>query len=158
VPPLRIRPATPGDVEAVLACLRAAFEPFRAEYTAGAYLDTVLTEEAARARLGSMIVLVAEEPPGRIVGTLAGSLTSPREGHLRGMAVLPARQGQGVATALLQRVLAELASRGCRRVTLDTTRPLRRAVRFYEKNGFRRSGRTSDCFGMPLDEYVRVLE
>ena len=54
--------------------------------------------------------------------------------------------------------LDELRARGCTRVSLDTTEPLRRAMGFYEAQGFRRTGRVRDFFGMPLHEYVRALE
>jgi hypothetical protein len=40
---------------------------------------------------------------------------------------------------------------------LDTTEPLQRAMGFYEKHGYRRSGKVSDFFGMPLVEYQKVL-
>ena len=63
-----------------------------------------------------------------------------REGHLRGMAVLPAWRGAGVAAALLAAAEEWLRSTGCKRVTLDTTLPLRATMKFYEKNGYRRSG------------------
>lgn len=79
------------------------------------------------------------------------------EGHLRGMAVLPEWQGGGVAEALLRAAEAELVSRNCACITLDTTEPLQRATRFYEKHGYRRSGRVSDFFGMRLHEYVKYL-
>ncbi|HTC94503.1 MAG TPA: hypothetical protein VK699_13775 [Terriglobales bacterium] len=49
------------------------------------------------------------------------------EGHLRGMAVLPYWRGTGLA------------------------------VKFYEKNGYRRSGKIADFFGMPLIEYLKSL-
>jgi ribosomal protein S18 acetylase RimI-like enzyme len=58
---------------------------------------------------------------------------------------------------LLQHAEAELARRGCARITLDTTEPLRRAMVFYEKHGYRRSDVTRDFFGMPLLEYVKEL-
>src|SRR5438270_12894387 len=51
----------------------------------------------------------------------------------------------------------ELRKNQCKRITLDTTDPLRRAVRFYEKRGFIKSGRESDLFGMRLYEYVKPL-
>jgi GNAT superfamily N-acetyltransferase len=73
------------------------------------------------------------------------------------MAVLPEWQGKGVAAELLQAVETELRSKQCKHITLDTTAPLRRAVRFYEKHGFTSSGRVSDLFGMPLYEYVKAL-
>jgi GNAT superfamily N-acetyltransferase len=102
-----------------------------------------------------MHVLVAEAH-GRLVGTI-GSVCHGREGHLRGMAVLAEWQGTGVATALLQAAENDLRGAGCRIVTLDTTEPLQRAVRFYQKHGFVASGRVSDFFGMPLYEYVKQL-
>ena len=52
---------------------------------------------------------------------------------------------------------SELSSMKCSRVTLDTTEPLQRAVCFYEKHGYRPSGRVTDFFGMPLHEYVKQL-
>src|SRR5262249_16302573 len=51
----------------------------------------------------------------------------------------------------------ELRAGGCVRITLDTTAPLERAVAFYERNGFARTGRVRDFFGMPLHEYGKTL-
>jgi len=42
-------------------------------------------------------------------------------------------------------------------VTLDTTRPLERAIRFYERCGYRATGVVRDFFGMPLFEYAKDL-
>ena len=61
----------------------------------------------------------------------------------------------GIAAGLLARAEAELLGRGCRRITLDTTAPLERAMRFYERNGYRRSSKVQDFYGMPLFEYVK---
>jgi ribosomal protein S18 acetylase RimI-like enzyme len=52
---------------------------------------------------------------------------------------------------------AELAARSCQQITLDTTEPLQRAMRFYESHGYQRSGKVTDFFGMPLHEYVKDL-
>jgi GNAT superfamily N-acetyltransferase len=79
------------------------------------------------------------------------------EGHLRGMAVLPGWQGTGVADRLLAEIEAHLKRQGCTRITLDTTEPLERAMRFYERHGYSRSGRISDFFGMRLLEYHKYL-
>jgi GNAT superfamily N-acetyltransferase len=73
------------------------------------------------------------------------------------MAVDPAWQGIGVASALLRAAEAALAERGCVRVTLDTTQVLSRAKRFYERNGYRLSGSVTDFFGMPLYEFFKHL-
>jgi ribosomal protein S18 acetylase RimI-like enzyme len=140
-----------------LACLRAAFEPYREQYTADAFLDTVLSLETLAVRMRAMAVFVAVGPNG-VIGTIAAQAVDDVEGHLRGMAVRPDSQGRAVAHQLLTAALAELRVLGCSRVTLDTTEPLRRAVRFYEKNGFRPTGRVSEFFGMSLFEYARELD
>jgi len=155
--PLRPRRATEQDIPGVVDCLQAAFAPYRSQYTPAAYADTVPSPATVGERLRTMSVWVVETPPGIIVGTLAGARRTAEEGHLRGMAVRPERQGTGIAGALLVGALQHLRSLGCRRVTLDTTPPLGRARRFYERNGFRRSGTVTDYFGMPLVEYAFEL-
>ena len=151
---IAIRRATVADAPGVLECLAAAFEPYRTRYTPNAYLDTVVTAETIDARFASMQIFVAISAD-RIVGTIACSMQDEHEGHLRGMAVRPEWLGRGIAEKLLLAAEAELAYQGCSRITLDTTEPLQRAMRFYEKHGYRRSGRTTDFFGMPLHEYVK---
>jgi GNAT superfamily N-acetyltransferase len=150
-----IRPAESGDESGILQCLAAAFGPYRGDYTPEAYADTVPDEVALAARLRRMHVLVATSG-AEIAGTVAGSLADG-EGHLRGMAVLPEWRGSGLAAALLTTVERWLKEHGCRRVTLDTTLPLQAAIKFYEKNGYKRSGRIADLFGMPLVDYAKDL-
>ncbi len=152
-----IRQATISDADGILDCLRAAFEPFRNAYTYAAYKDTVLTEASLRSRLLAMTVLVALDRAGKVIGTIAYKVSSDGEGHLRGMAILPECQGHGIADQLLQRAEEELTKEHCSRISLDTTEPLERAMRFYERHGYRRSGRTQDFFGMPLIEYMKPL-
>jgi GNAT superfamily N-acetyltransferase len=164
-PQYPIRPAGEGDQAGILNCLAAAFEPYRKEYTAGAFADTVLDRTTFGERLREMHVLVAtseaatsesETSETKIVGTVAGAV-SGNEGHLRGMAVLPELRGTGVAGHLLSAIQAWLREQGCSQVTLDTTPPLKAAMHFYGKHGYIRSGRTRDFFGMTLVEYVRAL-
>ena len=152
-----MRKAKDEDALGILACLREAFEEFRSRYTPQAFVDTVLTMETLRERLEKMSVLVAVNSANLLVGTIACSVVSSAEGHLRGMAVLPSMRGNGIAAQLLRQAETELLLRGCNRVTLDTTEPLERAMRFYEKNGYQRSGKVSDFFGMPLIEYQKNL-
>jgi len=154
----RIRIASEADSSEIACCLREAFEPYRTAYTVDAYRDTVPSDEGVGERIRKMWIFVAEAAGGGIVGTVACSRTSVDEGHLRGMAVRPEHEGTGVARALLQRARERLRAEGCRRVTLDTTPPLARAARFYERSGFRKSGKIGNFFGMPLIEYVYDLE
>jgi GNAT superfamily N-acetyltransferase len=152
---IEIRPATPDDASAILECLAAAFAPYRAQYSPAAFVDTVLSEETVHLRLLQMHVLVATAA-GNVVGTISGAQHA-EEGHLRGMAVLLEWRGSGVAAKLLAAIETYLRSQGCTRITLDTTLPLEPAMRFYEKNGYHRSGNISDFFGMPLIQYVKQL-
>jgi ribosomal protein S18 acetylase RimI-like enzyme len=155
-PIVRIRPAAAADIPGIVACLVAAFAPYREQYAPAAFADTVPDAEGVRQRMQEMTVLVADDA-GAIVGTLSCQAVGGGEGHLRGMAVLPERLGHGIADRLLAAAEAELRRMGCSRVTLDTTEPLQRAVRFYARHGYERTGRVSDFFGMPLFEYARRL-
>jgi ribosomal protein S18 acetylase RimI-like enzyme len=153
-----IRKAAREDAAGILACLHRAFEPFRKQYSPEGFRDTVLTPETIDQRLQQMTLFVAITPSGEIVGTIGCNCLDTNEGHIRGMAVLPEWQGRGVAQRLLDAVDAELRASGCRIVTLDTTEPLHRAVRFYEKNGFQATGTIGDFFGMSLFQYMKRLE
>jgi GNAT superfamily N-acetyltransferase len=150
-----IRRADADDEEAILACLATAFSPYQSQYSTEAFADTVLDSSTIQRRFHEMRLFVAVSE-GKIVGTI-GCSAKGEEGHLRGMAVLPAWQGTTVASALLHAAESELLKNGCKYVTLDTTRPLLRAMRFYERHGFLASGRISDFFGMELLEYTKTL-
>jgi GNAT superfamily N-acetyltransferase len=158
VEPITVERATILHVDGILDCLRAAFAPYQSAYTADAYKDTVLTRESLLRRLEEMIVLVALDRAGHVLGTLAYNVTGREEGHLRGMAVRPERQGRGIADQLLECAETELIEQHCSRISLDTTEPLERAMAFYARHGFRPSGKTQDFFGMPLMEYVKIIE
>lgn len=151
-----IRRAQMEDIENLCACLELAFEPFRSQYTSDAFRDTVPSAAAMRERMAHMVVYVAIAMDGEVVGTIASAVEGD-EGHLRGMAVLPAWHGHGIAEQLLRAAEKDLLAVGCVRITLDTTVPLQRAIRFYQRNGFVASGRVTDFFGMDLYEYVKVL-
>jgi GNAT superfamily N-acetyltransferase len=153
---IRIRRAAAEDAGGILACLAAAFAPFRADYTPAAFADTTLDAHSIHERLRSMSVFVAVEADV-VIGTIACGILESGDGHLRGMAVVPKRQGRGVAGMLIEAAERELAARGVRRITLDTTAPLERAARFYRKCGYRRTGATTDFFGMPLSEFEKIL-
>ena len=150
-----IRQAGHGDVEGIQHCLEAAFGPYRADYTAGAYSDTVPDEVGVLQRVELMHVLVAVASE-EIAGTVS-ALLGTGEGHLRGMAVRPEWHGNGLSALLLHTIESWLKNKGCRRVTLDTVLPLQAAIRFYEKNGYQKTGRVSDLYGMPLVDYVKEI-
>lgn len=152
-----IREAKSEDKPGILECLSEAFAPYCAQYTEGAYADTVLTTETLEQRLHLMTVLVAATLDGDVLGTIALSGEPGSKGHLRGMAVRSAWQGKGIAEHLLASAEERLRARGCLRVTLDTTEPLTRAIAFYRKHGYTATGRGQEFFGMSLLEYAKDL-
>jgi ribosomal protein S18 acetylase RimI-like enzyme len=154
---LLVRRATAADAGVILACLAEAFAPFRSQYTPAAFADTILSPETLRERLDSMTILVALTPSAQMAGTIGAGVSAEGEGHLRGMAVRAAWQGSGVAAQLLATAELLLAEQGCRRVTLDTTAPLTRAIAFYRRHGYTPTGRVQDFFGMPLYEYAKEM-
>ncbi len=78
--------------------------------------------------------LVAEDDE-EIVG-YAGLLAAGGQGDVLTIAVATARWGQGVGTALLDRLLAEARSRGCTEVFLEVRADNARAQRLYRWRGF----------------------
>jgi len=158
---LTIRKAGPADVQGILLCLSEAFAPYHSAYTPEAFADTVLTPATLRDRMATMSILVSltnQTDDAEIAGTIAFSFGSrEREGHLRGMAVRESWQSKRVVADLLIHAEAEPFALKCSCITLDTTLPLKRAMRFYEKHGYRRSGRTQDFYGMVLIEYFKNL-
>jgi GNAT superfamily N-acetyltransferase len=151
-----VRKAKRSDVTSIHQCLAVAFEPFRTFYNPEGFAETVPTHSGLQQRLATMCLFLAE-CESNVIGTVGCNKLNEDEGRLRGMAVLPEWQGSTVAAALLSAAEQELREEGCTRVTLDTTEPLHRAMRFYQKHGFRPSGRVGDFFGMRLHEYVKQL-
>jgi N-acetylglutamate synthase-like GNAT family acetyltransferase len=154
---IAVRAATSEDCEGILECLALAFAPYREAYTAEAFQDTVLTSETILKRMAQMFVFVATVESGDVVGTIACKLMDGGRGHLRGMAVRPEWHGSGVSACLLRKAEEELRKAGCTTITLNTTEPLKRASHFYEKYGFRPTGKVGSFFGMSLVEYSKAV-
>ena len=136
---LRIRVIEPRNYDAV------------AELTARVYLDEGFSEASAEGRLRDMesraretTVLVAEIG-GAIVGAVSmlghgsafAQIVGDGEAEIRLLAVDPAQRGQGIAEALVRRVIA-LAQDGCERLVLSTQPSMEAAQRLYARLGFER--------------------
>jgi ribosomal protein S18 acetylase RimI-like enzyme len=78
-----------------------------------------------------------------------GSRRDPHhvEAHILSLAVHPARQGEGLGRALLQRGLDYLQEQGAGRVRLEVRPDNTGALRLYESAGFATVGRTRDAQG-----------
>ncbi|MGB5912752.1 MAG: GNAT family N-acetyltransferase [Promethearchaeia archaeon] len=153
-----IRLATIKDAKAVHEVLLAAFEAYRSFYSPEGFADTVLSEERAKDRIKETNVYVAVDQYGKIIGTIGWQKLNESEGHIRGMGIIPSQQGRGSpATSLLRQVERDAQLESCKILTLDTTEILKRAQSFYEKNGFKKTGRIRDFFDSIIYEFAKTL-
>lgn len=135
--PLTQRPATNADAEAVQRIVSATLEEYGLR-TDPQTTDADLTDlDAAYAGRGG-ILLVLEEPEGRVVG--CGGLYALEEGEweIRKMYLLPEARGRGEGRRLLHRLMGEARWRSARRVVLETAAVLKEAIALYEAYGFER--------------------
>jgi len=68
-------------------------------------------------------------------------------GVVEDVAVLPARQGQGVGPAMMRHAMADFRRAGCYKLALSSNLKREGAHRFYDSLGFERHGYS---FEMPL--------
>jgi ribosomal protein S18 acetylase RimI-like enzyme len=157
-----IRPGGPEDIE-------PAFAVWLAANTARRDGLPPRPEQEARARghvrNPGAFLLVAENA-GEIVGMALGEQARSNEGtgppvgglcHVSMVFVAPDHWGQGLGGRLVDALLAEARSRSFDRAQLWTQADNPRAMRVYERRGFRVSGRQKEEFGELIVHYQRAL-
>lgn len=154
---VKLRLAELADADKIAAVMREAFDEYRPLYTQQAFAATTPTSKQIEARMQEGPVWVAIHS-GEIVGTVA-AVPRGQDFYIRGMAALPASRGVRIGQALLGAVEGAARSAGHRRLILSTTPFLTRAIRLYERFGFRRSNQgPHDLFGTPLFTMIKWLE
>lgn len=94
---------------------------------------------------------------GRIVGT-ASAISKGDSLYIRGMAVIPIARGKGVGHDLLSHIENFAKANSVSRLFLSTTPFLDRAIRLYERFGFRRTDQgPHELFGTPLFTMEKFL-
>jgi ribosomal protein S18 acetylase RimI-like enzyme len=131
LPGFHVRPATPGDLDALMALEAAVFATDRMSRRS---LRRLLTSPTAA-------VLVAEHR-----GTVAGGavvLFRPSSiiARLYSIAVAPRDAGNGIGPALLASAEAAALARECQFLRLEVHENNQRAIARYRKAGFREFGR-----------------
>lgn len=145
-----IRDATRADAEAITAVHAAGW---RAGY--GAFFEAEALEEAIverstrwtnllnKADLGEALLLVAEEAGQIIAFVHAGPADEyPNAIMIYSFYVHPDHWGTGVAFELMHAILGSASAAGHQSAYLTAYSKSARARRFYEKVGFRETGRT----------------
>src|SRR5262245_52913346 len=153
---LQIRLATPADVEEIASVLLKSFVEFQSLYTADAFAATVLTPEQIQGRMNEGPVWVAIDS-GELVGAVSAIVTEDGL-YVRGMAVNPAARGKRIGHELLNCIERFAVDNKCNRIFLSTTPFLSRAIKLYERFGFRKNAEGPDnLFGTPLFTMVKSL-
>ena len=153
---VRIRAATHEDAALIASMLYESFVEYRDSYTTEAFAATTPASEEVRGRMKEGPAWVALLG-GSVVGT-AAAVGRGEDLYIRGMAVLPAGRGRSVGERLLRQIEDYASPRGYGRLTLSTTPFLHRAIRLYERFGFRRSEEGSrELFGTPLFTMAKTL-
>ena len=155
-PALVVRPVAEPDIPAVVALVRETLAEFGLHFGEGSKTDEDLARlPGSYADRGGMF-WVATDDAGAVCGTCGVFPVAPGDYELRKMYLHARTRGTGLGKRLLDEALAWTRSRGGRRMVLDTTEQMTRAIAFYEANGFARDDaqvRGSRC----SRGYTRVL-
>jgi GNAT superfamily N-acetyltransferase len=133
-----------------------SFAEYESLYTPDGFAATAITAGQIAIRLAEGAVWVAMRDE-----TMEGTVSVVAQGeslYVRGMAVRPSARGMRIGAALLSQVEQFALAGSCKRLVLSTTPFLDRAIRLYEKFGFRRTTEGSnDLFGTPLFTMEKLL-
>jgi ribosomal-protein-alanine N-acetyltransferase len=80
------------------------------------------------------------------------------EGHIENIAVAPAFRGRGVASLLMDALLAEAASRKITAVKLEVRQGNRAAMALYHKYGFKIEGYRRDYYHDPREDAILMCK
>lgn len=131
-----IRPATNADADAVRGVVFPALREHGLEPSpedTDADLADLVAHYSAR---GGLFDVLIESASGEIVGTVGLHADTPGTVELRKMYLCPGHRGRGCGRFLLEHALAEARRLGFRRVILETTSKLPKALALYRRHGF----------------------
>lgn len=135
-----------------------AFEPYRSQYTEGAFNATVVNPERMAKRIegNAFDVFIAIEN-NAIAGTFSLKKINENTLYMATMAVSPVYYGKGIGFKILEEVEKIALQKGSTKIQLDTSEPLLNAIKLYEKFGFSRTGNKMDYHGLTIFEMVKSL-
>ena len=137
--PVTVRPLQAKDAPALAAIEAACF--------AHPWSEAALRDEVDNPAAFFVVATRAEQPVG-----YAGMHIAADEGFLDNVAVAPASRRGGVASALLDVLLAEGRARGLSRLTLEVRPSNAAALALYEKKGFTRDGVRPGFYRDPAED------
>lgn len=132
---LQIRKVREADVPEVVAIVRDSLAEFGLTFGQGSKTDEELWHLPGSYEAQGGAFWVAQTPAG-LLGTCGVALLAPPKFELRKMYLRPSARGLGIGQRLLNEAIEWTRARGGKRLVLDTTEQMTRAIRFYEASGF----------------------
>jgi len=153
---IAVRMALPDDVSSIVSVLHQSFAEYEPLYTAAGFAATTAGNVQMQERMSEGPVWVALQDE-----TIVGTVSAVSKGdalYIRGMAIIPTARGQGIGELLLEEIESFARRQSYQRLVLSTTPFLSRAIRLYERAGFRRSSEgPHDLFGTTLFSMAKIL-
>lgn len=150
---IEIRNAKNFDIQAIYEVLSEAFQPYRQDYTEEAYNATVISPDEIEERMNEkqteMLVIIYHN---KIVGTATITMKQNNELYIRSMAVRPHIQRKGIGSLILDEIDRRAQQKNCTIISLECYEPLTKAIKLYEKHGFRKTGKTRSYHGITIFE------
>ena len=140
---MRVRQLAPDEFRTLRAIRLRALQDSPAAY-GSTYEQTVARSEADwRAWFDTATPFLAEGPHRTALGLAAmyREADEPAVAHLISMWVAPEARGTGIGDVLVEEVVSFASVQGFAVVRLDVAEGNDQAVRLYERNGFRLTGR-----------------
>jgi ribosomal-protein-alanine N-acetyltransferase len=140
-----IRPAKLFDLPDIM---RIEHQSFREQYPRGVFLMFLENNPET--------FLVAEYN-GKVIGYVMGYLKPDFEGHVMSIAVDPVYRGNGIGKMLMIAVIDKLIKLGARYIGLEVRVSNERAIKLYERLGFKKLKRIISYYSDGEDAYYMVL-
>jgi len=154
-PVVRIRRAKQCDSAVIELLIRESFSEHESAYTPEAFHTATPAKHEIEDRIKHWAVWVAVH-----ANVIVGTVSAHSEGHamhIRSMAVHPSMRGKGIGKLLLEQVEDFACANGYKRLILNTTPFMNRAIRLYEGFGFGFTGTEQNWFGTRLRTMTKQL-
>lgn len=144
--PIVERLATPADLDGVIAIEQASFNnPTTREW---------YEAELRRPAVCFIYGLRTTEAP---VAAFCAFWLVADQAHINNLAVRPELRRQGLASQLLEAVIAEAAHLGAAVITLEVRRSNEPALRLYTGAGFREAGVRKNYYTNPVEDALLLV-
>jgi len=149
------RKAKINDTDKIYNTLSKSFEPYKKYFTKKGYNSAVLSSDEIQERIKKNIFKVyVVTIDNKIVGTTSIIQKNDRY-YIRSLAVEPDYQNKGIGLFILENIFKIAKKENIKKISLDSFKPLNKAVNFYEKHGFKKTGITKDLYGNEIFEMLK---